>query len=131
MTVKQPSGGVEEVVFTWTSYTICPAVISLLALPALSPKSTPVGHDAVAAVPADDFRKPLSPTRILFWALYALPNSACQFVVDTVTVAAETAMTRIARTTFAVKYQVRVRRAQLIAKVRFIFELSIIYPMTV
>src|SRR6267143_18563 len=38
--------------------------------------------------------------------------------------AAETAITRIARTTLAEKYQVNVRRTQRVAEVRFIFELS-------
>ena len=52
-----------------------PAVIALLATPAVELNVTlPEGHDPVAAVLDDGFKKPLSPTRILLVNIYRAAN---------------------------------------------------------
>jgi hypothetical protein len=91
-----------------------PAAIALFAVPGSMPNVTlpDDGHDPVALVPVKGLEKPLSPTRILLLTLNALPISAWKLVLDAVIEAAETAITRIARTTLAEKYQVNVRRNQ-------------------
>jgi len=55
-----------------------PAVIALFAVPGemLNVTLPADGHDPVAAVSSAGLRKPLSPTRMLLAALYALPISA-------------------------------------------------------